>query len=197
MTLSATAGALAALGQVLTIDLMLAGDNAVVVGLAVAGMPPEQRRQVILYGIGAAAMIRVLLALIALHLLEIVGVLFAGGALLLWVCWRMFRELRGYEEAGSQVHPAKTRGAAIAQVIAADISMSLDNILAVAGAAHNHPLVLVVGLTVSVLLTAVAASALARILERQRWIAWLGLAIVLYVSLDLIWEGGRQIVRAL
>jgi YjbE family integral membrane protein len=186
------------LAQVLLIDLMLAGDNAVVVGLAVTGLPPADRRRAILWGIIGATVVRIAFAAVALRLLAIVGLLFAGGVLLLWVCWRMFRELRqhGRGHAGTAV-PAKSMRAAMTQIILADVSMSLDNVLAVAGAAHGHPYLLAAGLLVSVLLMGVAANALARLLERQRWIAWIGLAIVFYVALKLIWQGYGDIAAAM
>lgn len=189
---------LTALGQVILIDLTLAGDNAVVVGLAVAGLPPEQKRPAILVGIAAATVLRVVLGAITLQLLAIVGLLLAGGLLLLWVCYRMYRELRssrpGHDHAAP---PVKTLRAAMIQIVLADLSMSLDNVLAVAGAANGHTWVLVTGLVLSVVLMGVAASLVARLLERYRWIAWVGLLIVLYVSLKLIWEGGHDVLARL
>ena len=184
---------LTALLQVLLIDLALAGDNAVVVGLAVAGLPHKQQRMAIIVGIGGATVARILLALITVTLLQIVGLLLAGGILLLWVCWKMYRELRVQH---AQVHldaPPKSLGSAMLQILLADISMSLDNVLAVAGAAKNHPWVLVTGLTMSVVLMGVAAGLVARLLEKYRWIAWIGLLIVLYVALRMIWEGGHEV----
>lgn len=189
-----------ALLQVLLIDLVLAGDNAIVVGMAVAGLPAEQKRRAILIGIGAATVLRIGFALITLQLLAIVGLLFAGGLLLLWVCWRMFRELRPSREdreaaaAGGQP-PVKTMRQAMVQIVLADLSMSLDNVLAVAGASREHPWVLVVGLAISVVLMGAAASVVARLLERYRWIAWVGLVIVLYVAVRLIWDGGHEILE--
>jgi YjbE family integral membrane protein len=198
MTLAGLLPDLTVLAQVLLIDLMLAGDNAVVVGLAVTGLPAADRRRAILYGIIGATVIRILFALVALRLLAVVGMLFAGGVLLLWVCWKMFRELRAapdhHAEGG---RPPKSMRAAMTQIILADVSMSLDNVLAVAGAAHGHPYVLAAGLLVSVLLMGIAANFLARILERQRWIAWIGLLIVLYVALKLMWDGYGDIAHAL
>lgn len=184
---------LTALLQVLLIDLALAGDNAVVVGLAVAGLPHKQQRMAIIVGIGGATVARILLALITVTLLQIVGLLLAGGILLLWVCWKMYRELRVQH---AQVHldaPPKSLGSAMLQILLADISMSLDNVLAVAGAAKDHPWVLVTGLTMSVVLMGVAAGLVARLLEKYRWIAWIGLLIVLYVALRMIWEGGHEV----
>ena len=188
---------LALLVQVLLIDLMLAGDNAVVVGLAVTGLPPADRRRAILLGIAGATLIRILFAVVALRLLAIVGLMFAGGVLLIWVCWRMYRELRTHKPAHGHAPAAKTLRAAMLQIIVADISMSLDNVLAVAGAAHGHPYVLAIGLLLSVVLMGAVANALARLLETQRWIAWVGLLIVLYVALKLLWEGYDDIARAL
>lgn len=184
---------LTALLQVLLIDLALAGDNAVVVGLAVAGLPHKQQRMAIIVGIGGATVARILLALITVTLLQIVGLLLAGGILLLWVCWKMYRELRVQH---AQVHldaPPKSLGSAMLQILLADISMSLDNVLAVAGAAKDHPWVLVTGLTMSVVLMGVAAGLVARLLEKYRWIAWIGLLIVLYVALRMIWDGGHEV----
>jgi YjbE family integral membrane protein len=181
----------------LLIDLVLAGDNAVVVGMAVAGLPEAQKTRAILFGIGGATVLRIGLALVTVHLLAIIGLLFAGGLLLLWVCWRMYRELRraaaARQEAAGAV-PVKTMRQAMIQIVLADLSMSLDNVLAVAGASLEHPWVLVVGLTVSVVLMGVAARIVAGLLERYRWIAWVGLAVVLYVSVRLIWDGGQEIM---
>ena len=188
---------LVALAQVLIIDLVLAGDNAIVVGLAVNGLPAEQRRRAILIGIAVATGMRIAFALITLELLAIIGLIFAGGVLLLWVCWRMFRELRrgpAAHELGAA--PAKTMRAAMVQIVLADLSMSLDNVLAVAGAAREHPWVLVVGLAISVVLMGAAATIVARLLDRYRWLAWLGLAIVLYIALKMIWDGTHDIYRA-
>ena len=191
---------LIALGQVLMIDLVLAGDNAVVVGLAVAGLPEAQKSRAILFGIAAATVLRIGFAFITLQLLAIVGLLLAGGLLLLWVCWRMYRELRRAEAARHHqgaAAPAKTMRQAMTQIVLADLSMSLDNVLAVAGASLQHPWVLVVGLGISVLLMGVAARLIAGLLERYNWIAWVGLLVVLYVALKLIWDGGHDIAQRL
>ncbi len=186
-----------ALVQVLFIDLVLAGDNAIVVGLAVAGLHKSQRRKAILAGIAIATAMRILLALVTLELLAIVGLVFAGGLLLLWVCWKMFRELRptARERANRAegVAKAKSIWQAMMQIVLADLSMSLDNVLAVAGAALRHPWVLVAGLSVSVVLMGVAATLVARLLERYRWLAWVGLLTVLYIALKMLWEGGHDI----
>jgi YjbE family integral membrane protein len=187
---------LTALLQVVMIDVALAGDNAVVVGLAVAGLPPRQRRRAIILGIGGATLIRIGFATVTLELLDIVGLLLAGGLLLLWVCWKMYRELRR-SDAKPEARPAKTLGEAMLQIVLADVSMSLDNVLAVAGAAHGHLDVMVVGLVLSVLLMGLAAGIVANLLERYRWIAWVALGIVLYVALHMIWEGGQQVMAAM
>ena len=184
---------LASLGQVLLVDLTLAGDNAVVVGLVVAGLPKEQRRGAILLGIGAATVMRILLGAVALRLLEIVGLLLAGGLLLLWVAWKMFRELRGHGAELAAARMPKTLREAVWQILLADLSMSLDNVLAVAGAADGRLWVLVAGLALSVVLMGVAASLVARMLTRYRWLGWVGLLVVLEIALRLIWEGAWQI----
>jgi YjbE family integral membrane protein len=189
---------LAAFVQVVVIDVVLAGDNAVVIGLAAAGLPVERRRQAILIGIGAATVLRIVFATGATFLLQIVGLVLAGGLLLLWVAWRMFRELRAAPaptadtEAGGAAR-GKTLGSAVRQIVVADLSMSLDNVLAVAGAARDHPLVLVAGLVLSVALMGLAAALIARLLERFRWIAWGGLLVIVYVALDMIWRGGWEV----
>jgi YjbE family integral membrane protein len=182
-----------AFAQVLLIDISLAGDNAVVVGLAAASLPPAQQTRALVIGIGAATLLRILLALLAVQLLAIIGLTLAGGLLLLWVCWKMARELREPPHTpGTQ--PRKTLRAAMLQIMAADLSMSLDNVLAVAGAARGHLWVLVAGLLLSILLTALAARLLMRLLARWRWIAWLGLAVVLFVALRMIWEGSHEVL---
>jgi len=211
-------GALGALLQVLMIDLVLAGDNAVAVGVVAAGLPPAERRRAIFWGLVAAVATRIAFALITTQLMQVIGLLFAGGLLLLWVCWKMWRELRdqarGEEAQASAVldadpatepYPAGRKGArrprtfgdALVQILIADVSMSLDNVLAVAGAAREHPLVLALGLLLSVGLMGVAASWIARLLQRFHWIGYIGLAIVLYVALHLMWEGHRDVVRDL
>ncbi len=189
---------LAALAQVIIIDITLAGDNAIVVGMAVAGLRAQQKRPAILVGILGATAIRIALGAIALQLLAIIGLLLAGGLLLLWVCWRMFRELRrqrGHESV--KTAKDKTLGEAMIQIILADVSMSLDNVLAVAGAAKGSTWVLVVGLLLSVVLMGVAANLIASMLERVRWIAWVGLAIVLYVAVTMIWGGAHEVAGAI
>ena len=189
----------AAFAQVLMIDIMLAGDNAIVVGALAAGLPPAQRKKVILIGIIAALVLRIFFALLVTQLMQIVGLIFAGGLLLLWVSWKMYRELRhtgessgspeieGDEHAG--LKPAKSFAGAAWAVAVADVSMSLDNVLAVAGAARDHPGILIIGLLLAVALMGVAANILARYIERYRWIAWLGLIVILYVAGKMIYDG--------
>lgn len=188
---------LIALLQVLLIDLVLAGDNAIVVGLAVNGLPVELRRRAILFGVAAATLLRIGFALVTLKLLAIVGLLLAGGVLLLWVCWRMYRELRRANANHVDTSTApKTMRAALVQIVLADLSMSLDNVLAVAGAAREHAWVLVLGLAMSVVLMGAAASLVARLLDRYRWLAWIGLAIVLYIACKMIWEGSHEVITS-
>jgi YjbE family integral membrane protein len=195
--------------QVLMIDIVLAGDNAIVVGMAAAGLPPTQRRTAILWGIGAATLMRIGFAAITTQLLAIVGITLAGGVLLAWVCWKMFRELsHGHgaahdpdmamapgetESMNADGMPKKTLTQAIGQILVADISMSLDNVLAVAGAAKDHPYVLVIGLAISVVLMGVAATFIANLLNKHRWIAWVGLLIIVYVAGDMIWNGTHEV----
>jgi YjbE family integral membrane protein len=185
---------LLALAQVVLIDVALAGDNAVVVGLAVAGLPERQKTAGILLGIGGATAIRIALGAVALQLLEIIGLLLAGGLLLLWVCWRMARELRR-PHAARGVSAPKSLAQAAVQIVLADLSMSLDNVLAVAGVSQDRTWVLVVGLLLSVALMGVAANFLSRLLERHRWIAWVGLAIVAFVAVRMIWDGGWEVAH--
>jgi len=189
-------GPAAALAQVVMIDLVLAGDNAVAVGMAASGLPASQRRKVILSGLGAAVALRIGLALLATRLLSLIGLTFAGGLLLLWVCWKSWRELRAQAAArrAQTAPPAKTFAQAFAQIFIADLSMSLDNVLAVAGAAINHPWVLVFGLLLSIVLMGVAANAIAHALHKLPWVAYVGVAIVLYVALHMIWAGYRDTV---
>ncbi len=189
---------LAALAQVIMIDVALAGDNAVVVGMAVAGLPESQKRPAILLGIAGATVIRIALGAVALQLLAIIGLLLAGGLLLLWVCWKMFRELRrphGHAHAAGE--QKKTLREAMTQIVLADVSMSLDNVLAVAGAANGSTWVLATGLLLSVVLMGTVANLIARLLESNRWIAWVGLAIVLFVAIRMIWEGWWEVAHAI
>jgi YjbE family integral membrane protein len=199
-------GALAAFLQVLMIDLVLAGDNAIVVGALAAGLPPEQRKRVIMLGVVAALVLRVAFALVVSQLLRVVGLILAGGLLLLWVSWRMWRDLRTTDSAGSPevegdedsgLRPAKSFASAAWAVAVADVSMSLDNVLAVAGAARDHPGILVVGLILSVALMGIAANVIAKYIERYRWIAYVGLAVIVYVALKMIWEGWHHVAPVL
>lgn len=212
-----------AFGTVIMIDLVLAGDNAIVVGMAAAGLPSHQRTKVILIGIAAATIMRIGFALVTSHLLTIFGLTLAGGVLLLWVCWKFWRELEHQrrenrkeamrkgekltreerieleqgESALPGAAPAKTMRQAIIQIVIADVSMSLDNVLAVAGAAHDHPNVLIFGLILSVALMGLAATFIANLLKRYPWIAYVGLAVILYVSCDMIWRGSLQVVNGM
>jgi len=206
-----TGDALWALGQVIMIDLVLAGDNAVVIGLAASGLPKDQRNKAILVGIIAATVLRIVFAALTTQLLQILGLILVGGILLLWVCWKMWRELRtphhldeealigqdldGDGKIGDQVvGKKKTLRDAVIQIIVADVSMSLDNVLAVAGAANGHdPLILIFGLGLSVILMGVAATFIARLLHKHRWIAYVGLAIILFVALHMMYDGALQV----
>jgi YjbE family integral membrane protein len=204
-----TSESLTALFQVVMIDLVLAGDNAIVIGLAAAGLPENQRKKAILFGILAATILRIGFASITVQLLQIIGLLLAGGVLLLWVCWKMWRELRAshahhqpkFQDLSSArtidatVTPAhqKTLGQAVWQITIADVSMSLDNVLAVAGAAREHPMILIFGLALSIALMGLAANFIARLLEKHRWIAYVGLAIILYVAFDMCYRGALEV----
>ena len=192
-----TAAGLTALLQVIAIDLVLAGDNAVVIGLAAAGLPADQRKKAILVGILAATVLRIAFASVTVQLLSIVGLLLAGGLLLLWVCWKMWRELRAQHgaegEEALEGGPKKTFWQAASQIVVADVSMSLDNVLAVAGAAREHPTVLVAGLALSIAMMGIAANFIARLLTKHRWIAYVGLAIILYVALDMMYRGTLEV----
>lgn len=181
--------------QVLFIDLVLAGDNAIIIGLAVARLGAEQRRTAILTGVIGATVIRVLFALVAMKLLAIVGLTLAGGILLLWVVWKSAREFLAFGKAGAEDFSAPVSlGSAIRRIIIADVSMSLDNVLAVAGAARNHPVLLGFGLVLSVGLMGVAASFVARLMQRFPWIGWIGIGIVFFISIRMIWDGWHQLV---
>lgn len=190
---------LTALGQVLMIDLVLAGDNALAVGLAAGGLPAAQRHQVIACGLAVAVALRIGFALVTTWLLGVVGLLLVGGLLLLWVCWKMWRDLRAGEAAAEagKVAPTKSFGAAFVQVLVADVSMSLDNVLAVAGAAREHPGVLAAGLLIFVLLMGLAANLVTGLLRRHRWIGYAGLVVVVCVAGRMMWEGHREVVADL
>ena len=205
MTELFTAEAMTALFQVIMIDLVLAGDNAIVIGLAAAGLPKEQRGKAILIGIIAATILRIGFASVTVQLLQIIGLLLAGGVLLLWVCWKMWRELRAgpahdidalenqLNADGTQAGPRKTLGQAVWQITLADVSMSLDNVLAVAGAAREHPTILIFGLVLSIALMGLAASFIAKLLQNHRWIAYVGLIIILYVAGDMVYRGAKEV----
>ncbi len=209
-----TLNQLTALSTVIGIDIVLAGDNAVVVAMAAAGLSKELRAKAIMIGIVAAMLMRVIFALVAAQLMTIVGLMAAGGVLLLWVAWKLWRELRenqssqqtssssevlseGEESPTVFVPERKTLRQAIVQILVADLTMSLDNVLAVAGAAHDHPYIMAFGLFLSVALMGVAATWIARLLERNRWIAYVGLLLILYVALKMIWEGGVMLAHAI
>lgn len=206
-----TPEALTALLGVIGIDLVLAGDNAIVIGMAAAGLPKDQRKKAILIGVLAATVLRIVFALATTRLMAITGLTLAGGVLLLWVCWKMWRELRAGHaaDAGAEVitgadlnhdggiakgAPRKSFAQAAWQIVVADVSMSLDNVLAVAGAAKEHPGVLVFGLALSIALMGFAASFIAGLLQKHRWIAFVGLAIILYVALHMMYEGAFQVI---
>ena len=193
---------LVVLAQVLMIDLVLAGDNAVAVGMAAAGLDAGRRRAAIMAGLGAAVVLRIGFAVLATQLLSIIGLTLAGGLLLLWVCWKMWRDLRAHarqsqDEAAGKPIPAKSFANALLQIMVADLSMSLDNVLAVAGAAREHPALLVFGLLMSIGLMGVAAAWIARMLNRFSWIGYFGLVVVIYVALHMIWDGHRSVVMDL
>jgi YjbE family integral membrane protein len=193
------AGVLAAFMEVLMIDLVLAGDNAIVVGALAAGLPADQRKKVILIGILAALGLRIVFALLVTQLLQVIGLILAGGLLLLWVAWKMYRELvcKAHSPGSEEIHgdersglrPAKSFAAAAWAVALADVSMSLDNVLAVAGAAREHPWVLAAGLVLSVALMGLAANLIAKYIDRYRWIAWIGLAVILWVAGKMVYDG--------
>jgi YjbE family integral membrane protein len=195
---------LGALLSVVIIDVVLAGDNAVVVGMAASGLPVEQRRRVILFGIAIATALRILFAYFAAQLLVIIGLTLTGGILLLWVSWKTYREIRatptngpllsGREECPPPVRK-KSAAQALGRIVLADVSMSLDNVLAVAGTARNHFWVLAFGLVLSVALMGIASNYIARLLERYFWISWVGLAIITFVALRMIWDGSTEVIQ--
>jgi YjbE family integral membrane protein len=191
-------GGLVALAQVLMIDIVLAGDNAVVIGLAAARVPAAMRKKVIFWGLVAAVVLRIAMAAVAVKLLAVIGLTLAGGILLLWVCWRMWRDISGDKHhAAPQITAGASAKRAVLQILVADISMSLDNVLAVAGAARDHLDVLIIGLLMSVGLMGAAATFIAKLLERHRWIAYVGLGIVVYVAVMMVWHGGSDVMKAI
>lgn len=208
-----TPEAVAVMFQVVLIDVALAGDNAIVVGMAAAGLPSKQRAKAIAIGMAGAAVLLIIFAIMATQLLKIIGLLFLGGLLLLWVCWKMWRELRETSAEHDAVEDLthtdidkdgkiggavkvqrKTMGQAAGQIILADLSMSLDNVLAVGAAAREHPMVLIFGLSLSIFLMGIAASFIAKLLQRFRWIAYIGLAVILYVALGMVYRGGMDLL---
>lgn len=205
---------IAALLMVIVIDIVMSGDNAIIIGLAAAGLPPELRRKAIIYGIVLAAGIRIVFATVVVQLLAIIGLTLAGGLLLAWVCWRMWKELRAHtleahiaedveatlegtapaaNESGADIVPGKTLRSAMVSIVVADVSMSLDNVLAVAGAARDNIGILAFGLILSIALMGLAANYIAKLLERHHWLAYIGLAIIVYVAGDMIWRGTHEI----
>ena len=195
-------GAWIVLLNVILIDLVMSGDNAIIIGMAVAGLPAENRTKIIFWGVAGATVLRIAFAAITTELLQIIGLTLAGGLLLAWVAYRMYRELRlKSQHANSEVAQAaaaqpKSMRQAMLQIIAADVSMSLDNVLAVAGAARDHLAVLWFGLVLSVILMAVASNFIARVLDRHHWLAWIGFLIIVYVAGDMIWDGTHEVVAA-
>lgn len=190
-----TPEALAVFGQVLLIDIVLAGDNAIVVGALAAGLPAKDRQRVILVGIMAAFVLRIIFALAATWLLTIVGLVLAGGLLLLFVAWKMWRELRQppHNENAAHIAQPRTFAAAAFQVALADVSMSIDNVLAVAGAAREHPGIMVAGLVLSVALMGLASTFIAKLIERYQWIGYIGFAMIVFVAGKMIWDGWHQV----
>ena len=195
-----------AICQVILIDLVLAGDNAIVVGMAAAGVAPEYRKKVIVYGIALAVVMRIIFAGVTMELLNIIGLTLSGGLLLLWVCWKLYRDLReeaiaqamrDAEGGGSGTGDAegnhKSLRAAVMQVAIADISMSLDNVLAVAGAANNHMTAMVIGLSLSVILMGIGATLIAKLLMKHHWIGYIGLVLIVYVAAAMIWRGSHEL----
>jgi len=185
--------------QVIFIDLVLAGDNAIIVGMVASRVPPEMRKKVILWGIGAAVVMRIGFSLITVQLLGIIGLKLIGGALLLWVCWRLWVELRsghGDEEGDTNAQPFTTMRPAIIQIVVADLSMSIDNVLAIAGVSRDYPAILVFGLALSVAFMVFAATLIANLLKRYPWIAYVGLVLIFYVALVMMWEGGHEVIAA-
>jgi YjbE family integral membrane protein len=199
------ADALWALAQVLLINVVLSGDNAVVVGMAVTGLPAAERSRAIWLGIAAATVLRVIFAAVATQLLQLLGLVLAGGFLLLWVAWKLWRDVAGagdaarveMEREGQPGTRSKTFRQVLARIILADISMSLDNVLAVAGAAIDHPMILILGLALSVLLMGAAAALVAKLLERHHWLAYVGLLVVVYVALHMIWTGANEVAAVI
>ena len=190
--------ALLELLEVVLVNLVLSADNAIVVGIAVAGLPPGRRWQVMVLGIGAATVLRIIFAAFTVQLLAVIGLLLAGGLLLLWVCWKLWRELRdgGLSVDAMKSKVPKSMPEAIVQITVADVSMSLDNVLAIAGVARTNLWVLIVGLTLSVVFMGLAAALIARVLNRHTWIGYVGLAVILYVAIKMIYDGSVEVLAA-
>jgi YjbE family integral membrane protein len=198
---------LGALLSVVIVDVVLAGDNAIVVGMAAAGLPLAQRHKVIVLGIAAATLLRILLAYFAVQLLAVIGLTLAGGVLLLWVSWKMYRDFREMRTAdrvtasggghcsGQGRVKQRSAGQALTQIVLADVSMSLDNVLAVAGIARDHFELLAFGLVLSVALMGIASNYIARLLDRHFWISWVGLGIITFVALRMIWDGSTEVLN--
>ena len=190
---------------VIAIDLVMSGDNAIIIGMAANSLPKELRRKAIIYGIMGATVLRIMFAAVAVQLLQVIGLTLAGGLLLSWVCWQMWRELREHKSLAEMEAEAAAASSedsdqstvsirrAMRNIIIADLSMSLDNVLAVAGAARDHLEVLIFGLVLSIALMAVASTYIANLLDRYHWISYLGLAVIAYVAGDMIWRGGFEI----
>lgn len=196
---------LAAVGSIVIIDIVLSGDNAIVIGMAVSGLPDRLRKRAIVMGIAAATVLRIGFAAITFELLHIIGLTLAGGILLMWVCWKMWREIRDTQveqrrqeadPAGHPPRPVTSLRQALILIVVADVSMSLDNVLAVAGAANDNQHVLIFGLVLSIALMAIAANYIAKLLQRHHWIAYIGLSVIFYVSLDMIWRGSTEVMAA-
>ncbi len=192
--------AITALAQVVFVNVVLSADNAVVIGMATLGLPAHQRLRALWLGIGLATVMRVGFAVVATSLLQVLGLLLAGGILLLWVAWKLWRELisqnHGAAGDGTPAEP-KTLGRALWQITLADVSMSLDNVLAVAAAARDHPVILIIGLGISIVLMGAASTLIARLIERHRWIAYVGLAVIVYIAGSMIWHGVHDVRAAL
>lgn len=200
-----TAAGLTALVEVIAINLVLSGDNAIVIGLAAASLPASLRQRAIFFGIGAATVLRIIFAAVTSYLLGIVGLQLLGGLLLAWVCFKMWQELRTHAEhdaleaetEAARKGPQKTFLQAASQIVVADVSMSLDNVLAVAGAAQEHSTILIIGLVISIILMGVAANIVAKLLNRYRWIAYVGLAVIVYVAVTMIYQGTVEVLPLL
>ena len=191
--------------QIVLIDIVMSGDNAIIIGMAAAGLPPELRKKAIFWGIIGATVLRIFFAVIVVQLLAIIGIKVVGGLLLLWVCWRMWQEIRAgvtvedmerQADEKAQKGPPKTMRMAMINIIVADATMSLDNVLAVAGAARDHLEMLIFGLVLSIALMALTANFIAKLLEKHSWLGYLGLAIIAYVAVQMLWQGSAEVYQA-